>query len=388
VLLLIPHFLPGSRFGGPVRTVGNLLALLGDLFDFHVLTRDRDFQSEQPYPLPANRWLDWCGLARVRYADSAGLKSQALKELGRELRPDLLYLNSFFHPRFSLLPYQLWRRGAFGGAPLVLAPRGEFAPSALAQKALKKRLFLAAARWTGGYQEALWQASSAFEAEDICRVMGVGARIQVAPNLGMQPVDPPPREKVKEPGCLRLVFLGRISPMKNLDFLLNCLPGLPGRIELSVAGPAEDRQYLARCTRIAATLPVSVTVRFLGAVPPQETPRLLRNHDLLFQPSLGENFGHAILEALQLGLPVLTSDRTPWRGLEAQRAGWDLPLEQPERFREVLRKLLPQNESDWSTWSAGAGLLGLAHCRDEQALRLNVDLFQRAMAEARPQRPR
>ncbi|MFA7329555.1 MAG: glycosyltransferase family 4 protein [Candidatus Delongbacteria bacterium] len=382
VLLLLPHFLPGSRYGGPVRTIANLLTQLDGRYRFHLLTSDREFHDQRPYDLPANRWLPWQGQTRVRYADPRHLGPRDLRELGRELRPDVVYLNSFFHPRFSLLPYALWRRGAFGAAGLVLAPRGEFAPGALAQKALKKRLLLGAARLAGRYREPLWQASSPFEAQDIQRVWP-GARLQIARNLGTTPADLPARERGKRAGELRLLFVGRVSRMKNLDFLLERLTDLPGRVELQVAGPAEDAGYLELCRAVAARLPASVQVRFLGAVEPAAVPGLLRNADLLFQPSLGENFGHAILEALAHGLPALISDRTPWRGLSAAQAGWDLPLEDPAAFRTALLEALALDEPAWQSWSHGARELGLRSLGDPEPVLQHEELFRRAMADHR-----
>lgn len=43
-------------------------------------------------------------------------------------------------------------------------------------------------------------------------------------------------------------------------------------------------------------------------------------------PTFNENYGHAIVESFVAGLPVVISDRTPWRNLEKINAGWDIPL--------------------------------------------------------------
>ena len=71
-------------------------------------------------------------------------------------------------------------------------------------------------------------------------------------------------------------------------------------------------------------------------------PELIReavvSSDLLFLPTAGENFGHAIQEALAAGCPVLISDRTRWRDLAPKGVGWDLPLSAPDRFVAVLRE--------------------------------------------------
>ena len=79
-----------------------------------------------------------------------------------------------------------------------------------------------------------------------------------------------------------------------------------------------------------------MTVKYHGVIKHEEVARELAGHDLFFLPTWGENFGHVIHEALAAGLPVLISDKTPWRNLEDQGVGWDLPLDAPEKFRRVI----------------------------------------------------
>ena len=381
ILVLLPHFLPGRAYGGPVRTVANLMERLGREFDFHLLTTNHDFRSSTPYDLPVDRWLDWRGLAQVRYAPPAGLRAGALARSIRDLSPDVLYLNSLFHPRFSILPLQLWRLGWLGPCGLALAPRGELAPGALAQKPLRKRLFLAAARLAGGYGPVVWQASGTHE-EGHIRGAWPEARIVTAANLGVAPGEGPPRVRVKKPGELRLLFLGRVSRMKNLPFLLQRLEGLPGRVEVQVAGPPEDPALLDGLRRQAAGL-INTRVEFLGEVEPERAAALLREADLLAQPSLGENFGQSILEALCRGLPVLVSDRTPWRGLEARMAGWDLPLEDTAAFHRALETALGWSEAERAPWAEGARRLGRERLEDPSALEGHRELFRLARERAR-----
>jgi hypothetical protein len=78
---------------------------------------------------------------------------------------------------------------------------------------------------------------------------------------------------------------------------------------------------------------------------------------------------------------VLISDRTPWRGLAARQAGWELPLEDSVAFRERLQWLVDLDEEGWQTWSRGARQLGLAQQQDPAVLAQNVELFQRALRE-------
>ena len=66
---------------------------------------------------------------------------------------------------------------------------------------------------------------------------------------------------------------------------------------------------------------------FLGPLKPKEVCDVILDSHLLFSPTTGENFGHAIFEAFALGRPVLISDQTPWINLIDIGVGYDLPLD-------------------------------------------------------------
>jgi glycosyltransferase involved in cell wall biosynthesis len=81
-----------------------------------------------------------------------------------------------------------------------------------------------------------------------------------------------------------------------------------------------------------------VRVDYAGEIANAELPAVTAKHHIFVLPTSGENFGHAIFEALALGKPVLISDQTPWRGLRAAGAGWDLALDKPGLFREAIEE--------------------------------------------------
>jgi hypothetical protein len=95
---------------------------------------------------------------------------------------------------------------------------------------------------------------------------------------------------------------------------------------------------------------------------------------------VGENYGHVIGKALVAGCPVLISDQTPWRNLEAEGVGWDIPLGETERFRSVLQQCV-DGDSDWfAALSKRAMNYGVKRTSDPEIIDANRRLFQRAFA--------
>jgi glycosyltransferase involved in cell wall biosynthesis len=353
VLVLMGYYPPAFLAGGPTRSVPRIVEQLGDELDFRVVTRNRDLGVPAPLPgIEPNRWLDRDG-ARCLYVPSGpGLIPRVLAAIART-RHDVLYVNSLFSLSFSLLPLGLRRLRLLPRRRLIVAPRGELDPSALAIKATRKRWVLRLARGLGLLNDAVWHAATPGEAGAIRREFGSGVRVLVARDIPLR-ADAPAAAPPKEPGGLELVFLGRIAKMKNLDFALSVLQAVRGRVRLTVYGPVEDEAYWEACRRLAEGLPTDVTMDYRGVVDPDGVTAALARHHVFFLPSRGESFGHAIVEAMSAGCPVLISDRTPWRDLERRHAGWDVPLGQTDRYVEVLERCVGMTSSELDAWSAGA----------------------------------
>ena len=313
ILCFISFYLPGYRSGGPVRTIANFVDQLGEEFDIRIVCRDRDMSDTEPYSnVAVNAW-NTLGKAQVFYASEKMVNLIGIRRLLRETPHDVLYLNSFFSFRFSILPLLVrWLRLA----PLktcVIAPRGEFSQAALTIKARKKCLFLLLTKGLWIYRGLHWQASSEFELADIRRELGgLVKKISIAPDL------PPALDSIydeassQRAGPLRIIFLSRISPMKNLDFLLLVLAKVTADVELAIYGPREDATYWKQCQRLLEQLPKNISVSVHDQVPHERVRSIFAEYDLFAFPTRGENFGHVILESLSAGTPVLLSDQTPW----------------------------------------------------------------------------
>jgi glycosyltransferase involved in cell wall biosynthesis len=345
ILIFVRYYLPGYKSGGPVRTISNMVEALGGEFDFRIVALDRDVAEPEPYPHLAGegQWLQ-VGKARVLYLSPS---QQGLRSIGRiicETQHDVLYLNSFFDPVFTIKPLIACRLGLVAKTRCLVAPRGEFSPNALKLKSVKKKVFLQFARASGLYRGLERQASSEREAGDIRRVLGE-RHIKVAMNLpdSTASAELPPFEPRKPGEPLRVVFLSRISPMKNLDYALEVLRQVQVPVRFNIYGAVEDEVYWKRCREIMATLPDNIEAAYQGSVPHAQVAETLARHDVFFLPTRGENYGHVIFEALSAGTPVLIADTTPWKDLAAVGIGWELPLENPAAFAGCIGRMFALN---------------------------------------------
>jgi glycosyltransferase involved in cell wall biosynthesis len=183
-----------------------------------------------------------------------------------------------------------------------------------------------------------------------------------------------------------LLFLSRVCRAKNLAGALELLNGVRGRIRFDIVGPLEDPPYWEACKTIARQLPGNISVRYRGEVPRHEVAGVMREYDLFFLPTLGENFGHVILEALSVGCPVLISDRTPWRDLQAAGVGWDFPIERADLFRSALEACAAMDADALERLRECAGEYANRYLVQEDAISRNRSLFHTTLDAAASRR--
>ncbi|MCJ8191962.1 glycosyltransferase [Sphingomicrobium aestuariivivum] len=331
ILIFVNHFPPAFKSGGPVRSVANIVEALGEDHDIHVVTTDRDRGDARPFDhVTSDRWNS-LSKAKVWFASPGSLDLGTVSALIDEVAPDLIHTQSFFASHFSILPQLAAWRKCYGADSILVGPRGEFSQGALGLKAVKKRAYLALWKLLGLWRRVRFHASDAHEARDIARLFPK-ASVSKARDIGPGPTDVPLVAGIDgEP--LKVLFLSRIAPMKNLDFALEALARCREPIAFTICGPVDDAAYWERCDKLVDKLPGHVAVTIEGPVAPPDIPAKFAAHELFFLPTRGENYGHVIAEAFASGAYTLISDRTPWTGLEVKEAGRTLALEDgPEAF--------------------------------------------------------
>ena len=374
VLVVADYYLPGFRAGGPVRAISNTIRRLSSDADFSVVTRDHDADGSRYRDVEAGRWTDGAA-GRVLYAPR--LTPALLQRCVADTACDVIWLNSFFS-RASIGVLALRRIGRIR-RPVLLAPRGEFSPGALALKRRRKAIAIRLLRWTGCLRSIHWLASSDAE-----------RRTSPAPSAPRR--SPACRRASRR--CPRPTSNGRQS---RIDASGPCSPHGSRRRRTCISCWRSWRAATATFTstssarsRIRITgpgaaalmqrLPATVTVDYTGEATHHDLQRRLSTYDVMILPTLGENFGHVIVEAWAAGCPVLVSDRTPWRQLTARGLGWDVSLDH-RAWTSAIDECLdmsPEAHSGDATTRPGTGAARLAGGRRRRRLTAAVDRRGRA----------
>lgn len=380
IVAVVGTYLPGVKGGGHIRSISALATHLGQELELFVLCGDRDSGDRRAYPnIRIGKWTQ-VGRAQVMYLPRSRFSARKHKAILAELQPDILYLNTVLSIREFVVPAMVARR-RFPSVQIVVAPRGCLDPGALALKRMRKALFVRLLRWSRLPKSMTWQASTQLEEHAILDAVGTVPTV-VAPNLSMVALNKMSPSLVPRPhkiqGELRVVFLSRISPMKNLEYLLERLANVRGEIHLTIAGPVEDESYWERCEKVIAQKLSHVRIAQTGTVSHEDVPSVLASHHIFALPTRGENFGHAVVEALDAGLGVIISDRTPWRGLERLGAGWDLPLDNPNAWEEALQACCDMDVATFEAISAAARSATAVLYDLDAAKRANLALFRPA----------
>jgi glycosyltransferase involved in cell wall biosynthesis len=305
-----------SRHGGPSRSVlglaaalaenGHTVGLLATAPDHNQTTRNTGNLTTRLFP---REWPQ-------AFSVSAPLRNHLLTESYGLFHHHGLWLRTLHYACLA---------AARSGAPLVISPRGMMSPWAWNHHRLKKSL---AARFI--HPRALsaaagWHATSEAEAGEI-RALGFKQPVCVAPN-GV--ISPSPAEEIAAAQHWRTL-----------------VPALAGRRVALFYSRLHSKKRVLELIDLWLSKPRGDWILLIAGIPEQYTVNqldayLVRNggaHQIIVQdgthepppyavaslfvlPTHSENFGLVVAEALVRGVPVLTTDGTPWKSLDAQGAG-------------------------------------------------------------------
>jgi glycosyltransferase involved in cell wall biosynthesis len=149
-----------------------------------------------------------------------------------------------------------------------------------------------------------------------------------------------------------VLFLGRISWKKGLDRLLTALAvSHVGR--LAIVGP-DDEKLVPHLANLARDLQIADRVRFLPrTVLGDDKELLFRSASVFVLPSYSENFGNAILEAMQHGVPVVVTPEVGAADIVRKAGGGLVVAGDPKSFGAAICRLTKNQELARSMGEAG-----------------------------------
>jgi len=230
-------------------------------------------------------------------------------------KPHLVHINGIWSPQnwgFQKIAQEL-------GIKVVLSPHGMLEPWILAQNAWKKKLGLFLYQKKAIQRAEYLHATAQMEADSI-RALGFKNPICIIPN-GIDLSDV--KMNKTDYGTGKMVFLSRIHPKKGIELLIKAWRNTnTNGWTLEIAGNG-DNDYIEKLIQSAQDLK---NVNFVGAKYGEDKWDFLRSADVMVLPTHSENFGIVVAEALAVGVPVITTEGTPWEDLGQFRCGWWIEL--------------------------------------------------------------
>lgn len=350
ILILTGRYLPGFKDGGPVRSIVNLVDCFGDKYEIKIMCTDRDHGDTESYPdISVYDWNDVRG-AKVFYVPPKGYALSLIKRLADDA--DIVYCCGPYND-YAISAMLLNRMGLIR-CPFVVASMGSFSPEAYAIKGGKKRLFVAVMKMLGFFRKVTWSVTSKREEDELKAVIGQKAKTIIAEDLPRKGIIA--HDHKKEESSLKVIFLSRISRKKNLLKAVQALNGISGNLNITfdIYGNMEDPDYYSECEAVLKELPENIKWEYKGLADSDEVPGIWAKYDVFLFPTMGENYGHVIAEAMSGGCVPVISDQTPWMDLNENGCGCVIPLEKTEEFTKALEALASLSSAEMEKMAANA----------------------------------
>lgn len=231
--------------------------------------------------------------------------------------PDVLHS----HGLWTSINHRAFRAAKRRGLKTVIHIHGMLDDWSLSQKYLKKYLALCTYQKRALLEADVLVVSSKSELQSIRR-LGIRSPVAIIPNGSqvseIMRLQSSSRFKPKNIA----LYLGRLHPKKGLIDLLGAWEACqPHGWELIIVGEGES-SFTSRLKQIVSLKGLENQITFEGGQYGDAKHGYYSSADLFILPSYGENFGIAVLEALAHGVPVLTTNRTPWDAILTKHCGW------------------------------------------------------------------
>lgn len=346
ILAFNDYYIPAVKCGGPVTSIRNAVIALKDDFEFYIEAANHDFGDKTPFENINNEWYK-VGLAQVRYHKDGELdfNLKNMETFIREVNPDLMWFSGLLVPNKI---HNAIRVGEKLGIPVVISPRGEASPDRMRLKGYKKYPYAALVSLIGIYKKknVFFHATSDDEIVGLKKYFHIDEKkIFKVPNIGVVPYRR--LETKKRIGQIRILFISRIHEVKNLHYAICAVNKMKSNVIFDIYGPIESKEYWKICEDEIKKAPANVKINYCGKVNPNEVGDVYQKYDCFLFPTLNENYGHVIAEALANGCQIVISKgTTPWDDLDL-KAGYVCDLKDINVFTRALETIASESEYDF-----------------------------------------
>ncbi len=184
--------------------------------------------------------------------------------------------------------------------------------------------------------------------------------LEVMPQMGVDPqfFAPFTKSPTANTSTFQIGFLGRLAHSKGIDLIFRAVAQLQNRginSQIILCGSGSEEVALRK---LAENLQISDRVIWRGAVPHQQAPAELSQFDVLVLPSRStptwkEQFGHVLIEAMSMGIPVIGSNSGEIPNVIG-RADLVFPEEDHRALADILARLI--NDTGWRQETACYGM--------------------------------
>ena len=339
ILIMASLFWPQKYSGGPTISLLNLVNAVKDKFEIYVISKNHELNQKDKLPGITEGWNKF-EFGKAYYTNYGEHSYKKIIKLIEEVRPDTIYQNSFFSAD-DLVPVLSYKKKN-PDVKVIVVPRGEFYPERFKVGQLKKNIYITILKITGMLDKIYFQGTGSEECLQIRKMLSVPEEnIYDIQNLSI--MKKKNIEIKKNKGNLRLVYIARIHPTKNLLKAIEFLKEVKGDITYDIFGSIEDKEYWEQCKNMIDKLPSNIKVEYKGSVEHELVSEVLLKYHVYYMPTTGENFGHSIVEAMFLGRIVIISDQTPWTEVN-KYGGYAIPLSNNIKYIQTLNSLCNMNQ--------------------------------------------
>lgn len=342
VFLLYPYYWPNYKAGGPVQSLFNLAGFFRHEAEFYILSLNSEIDGVANDLVPKlNEWIEGPNNERIFFTEN--ITFNLIKSLFRQVTPDVVFINGLFNIS-TTLPGIIVSK--LLGIKIILSPRGMLQQWGLRRNSVAKFVFIKFIRLMLAKREH-WHATDLQEKDDIIKHFGPSQLIWIAANIPKQTVQPRIIDFPDNNGRIKLVFLSLINPNKNLHLIIEAVSDLDADITLDIYGPISNVDYWDMCkSRIGK----SSKIIYKGPIPSWKVSTVLPDYHFFILPTQGENFGHAIFDALASGVPVVISRNTPWKNIDETGCGFYVDLGTPSSIFSVLSQISKMSDQQYQVY--------------------------------------